>query len=491
MSTGLLQQLADYGAFHDEEQGYIDVDDVFATGDLVFPSDTPLQPARRRGNRTGVWVAIAAAVLTILLIGVIPWLLGDQGAPPADTAVTTTLVNPTPTTVAEFTPTTPAESTPTTVVGSPPTTLGELVLVPGSWSRIPHDESVFGGDGDQSMSSVTVGGPGLVAVGGDGLHDSGHAAIWTSVDGIEWSRVPHDEEVFGGPGEQWMGTVTVGGPGLVAVGWALENPWDADAAVWTSPDGINWTRVPHDEAIFGGLSYQAMGGVTAGGPGLVAVGEDRSRDVDDGDVAVWTSVDGITWSRVPHDESVFGTGQVTSVTSTDSRIVAVGNEGFDGGDHAAVWTSPNGIDWSRVPHDDNVFGRAVMQSVTVGGPGFVAVGSAGSGDGIDAAVWTSADGINWSRVPHDEDIFGGVAGQAMESVTVGGPGLVAGGWDVGAAAVWTSPDGITWSRVSEDQAIFASGKISSVASANSALVAVGNDWSDNYDAAVWVMPLDD
>jgi hypothetical protein len=33
-----------------------------------------------------------------------------------------------------------------------------------------------------------------------------------------WSPVPHDEEVFGGLGDQWMSDVTAGGPGLVAVG---------------------------------------------------------------------------------------------------------------------------------------------------------------------------------------------------------------------------------------------------------------------------------
>jgi hypothetical protein len=226
---------------------------------------------------------------------------------------------------------------------------------------------------------------------------------------------------------------------LVAVGWDLV-AFDADAAVWTSPDGVTWSRVPHDEEVFGGRSHQAMWEVTAGGPGLVAVGEDRSRDFDDGDVAVWTSVDGITWSRVPHDEENLGAGQVTSVTSADSGLVAVGNVGSDAGDDAAVWTSVDGIAWSRVAHDEDVFGGAAgggMQSVTATGQGMVAVG--GSGEG--AAVWTSTDGITWSRVGHDEDVFGGAAGPVMESVTTTGQGLVAVGSDGEAAAVWVAvPD---------------------------------------------------
>ena len=120
MSTGLLQQLADYGAFHDEEQGYVDVDDALAAGNAVVPSGTPLYVAPRRSTRIGVSVAIAAAALTVLAIGVIPLWINNQETPPAGTIV----------------PTAPSESTPTTLAESPP--------IPGTWSRVPHDETVFG-----------------------------------------------------------------------------------------------------------------------------------------------------------------------------------------------------------------------------------------------------------------------------------------------------------------------------------------------------------
>ena len=68
------------------------------------------------------------------------------------------------------------------------------------------------------MNSVTAGGPGLVAVGSVGNDDGTDAAVWTSVDGLIWSRVAHDEAVFGGSGRQKMHSVTAAGPGLVAVG---------------------------------------------------------------------------------------------------------------------------------------------------------------------------------------------------------------------------------------------------------------------------------
>ena len=66
-----------------------------------------------------------------------------------------------------------------------------------------------------------------MAVGGTDL-DEQDAAVWTSEDGMTWDRVPHDEDVFGGPGAQEMDTITVGGPGLVAVGSDTDNLPDSD-----------------------------------------------------------------------------------------------------------------------------------------------------------------------------------------------------------------------------------------------------------------------
>jgi hypothetical protein len=161
---------------------------------------------------------------------------------------------------------------------------------------------------------VLVGGVGLL------LRVSGTERPIVSSSPLTWSRVPYDKAVFGGEYEQAIASVTVGGSGLVAVGQA-----DPDAAVWTSSDGMTWSRVPHDEDVFGGAS---MNGVTVGGPGLVAVGDSGLADA--GQVNVWTSPDGITWSRVPHDEAVFGGRRgvtMRSVAVFSQGLVEVGSDG--------------------------------------------------------------------------------------------------------------------------------------------------------------------
>ncbi len=295
-----------------------------------------------------------------------------------------------------------------------------------TWEPVPSQGNVFT---DGKMARVIVGGPGLVAVGNVEGDDDWAAAIWTSPDGLTWTRVPHDDAVLG---EASMGDVTVGGPGLVAVGDV-----ESGAAVWTSVDGTIWTRVPHDPAVFGDDSDLSMSAVTVGGPGLVAVGLDWSGG-STADAVIWTSVDGFVWDRVPHDEDLFGgvgNQAAVSVAVVGTRVVAVGVERSSDID-AAVWTSEDGIVWQRVPNDQEALSEGEMWDVTVGGPGLVSVGWIGwvAGQNSDAAIWTSADGITWERIPHDEDLFGGVE---MWGVAAGGPGLVAVGSDGPDAAVWT------------------------------------------------------
>ncbi|MGI9624742.1 MAG: hypothetical protein ACR2PK_18060 [Acidimicrobiales bacterium] len=124
---------------------------------------------------------------------------------------------------------------------------------------------------------------GLVLVDGDSGNVVSSSGVVDDL-GYRWSRVPGpDERALGGDGVttaqeislQSMNSVTAGGPGLVAVGWVMSPrqgsldgaPFLAPvAAVWTSVNGISWSRVPHDETVFGGDYGQSINSVTAGAP---------------------------------------------------------------------------------------------------------------------------------------------------------------------------------------------------------------------------------
>lgn len=366
------------------------------------------------------------------------------------------------------------------------------------WARLPNDEAMLGGADNQWMAAVVAGGPGLVAVGLDRSGGDEDAAVWTSVDGLHWARAAHDEATFGGPGPQWMNAVAAGGPGLVGVG-SDASGGEQDAAVWTSPDGLAWTRVTHDEATFGGSGDQWMNSVAADGQGLVAVGGDISTG--ESDAAAWTSVDGIAWARVATaGEALGGAGdqRMHSVVGGGPGLVAVGIDAAGGDADVAVWTSAGGDRWTRITHEEAVFGGAGDQwanSVAVGGPGFVTVGGEGTEETFDAAAWTSVDGVVWARVD-DVTALGGTGDQWLNTVTGGGPGLVAvggtgseGEYD---GAAWTSVDGLTWGRVPPDSSAFGGPGDQVLVGATRGgpgLVAVGYDGSiADQDAAVWLSP---
>ena len=267
------------------------------------PSTAPdeITTHRKRKLRVSVVTAVAAAILLVVGIAVV---VADQGSNDVLTDSDSS----------------PSVADPVSPPGQaePALPTGVVDALGYRWSRVPHDATVFGGPGTQWKEGVTVGGPGLVAVGSDARS----AAVWTSVDGFTWSRVPHNDAVLGGAEDGQhteMRSVTVGGPGLVAVGgdWSGVNGQEGGAAVWTSPDGIDWTRVPHDETLFGG----GMNSVAVGGPGLVAVGWDTMG------AAVWTSPDGIDWTRAPHNDAIFGT-QEPDLPVLEMRSIAAGGHGL-------------------------------------------------------------------------------------------------------------------------------------------------------------------
>jgi hypothetical protein len=286
-----------------------------------------------------------------------------------------------------------------------------------------------------------------------------------------------------------MSAVVPGGPGFVAAGLTTSKSKDFDAAVWTSKDGTAWVQVQDPKAL-GGPKDQVMNRVAAGGPGFVAVGFDTSQKTSE--AAVWTSTDGTSWLRVTASQDALAGGQLKmrDVTAGGPGLVAVGFSGTAGDSDAAVWTSKDGTTWERLSGSPKVFGGPgpqVMATVVSGGPGLVAVGS----DGSDAAAWTSKDGTTWTKVPADPSVFGGPGNQFMNFAVSTPAGIVAVGADKEDAAVWVSPDGQHWQR--DRSAVFTGpgeqqGK--GVVLSGDRLVMTGWDGRNgDLDAAVWVADI--
>jgi hypothetical protein len=322
------------------------------------------------------------------------------------------------------------------------------------------------GPGAQSLTSVAAGPLGLVAAGVDGSVP----AVWTSPDGLMWTRVA-------GPflETERIGGVAVGPQGAVAVG-TITTSGDVDGMAWFSADGTTWRTVPLGAAGFTGRASQAVNAVTASAGGFVAVGEDANGERR---VAVaWTSADGITWQRQPANELVIGPGPRSTAgayagdVAGSGPLVAVG-----GSTSVQVWGSPDGRRWTR--QDPPPEGSAAGSRVATDGRAVLI--SAG-------ALWLRGPTGGWTEVGADTSVFPRAArSYGLFTMTRAGGRLIAFGWAGAELAQWTSPDGLEWERHPDAGGVFARGSVSGLAGLGNVIVAGGTarDSSDHNVAAVW------
>ena len=361
-----------------------------------------------------------------------------------------------------------------------------------SWSRVSGQPSL-GGEGAQVMHDVLAVEQGWIAVGTERIDEQHSAAAWTSTDGEDWTRLPDDAFTGETAGDTEMRSVVQLGSQLVAVGVTTGD--GRDAAVWTSVDGNQWSRVAGDS--LGGPGDQFIRGLTVWDGGLVAVGWEVSGEGTNG--AIWTSSNGVDWVRVADPGGELGgdgAQRVHDAVAGGPGLVAVGDTN-SGDFDAAVWVSADGDVWERVEGDQAGFsgpGAQLVNVVRSGAQGLIAAGFDSTLEtGRDAAVWLSADGETWTRVG-DREVFGGEGDQEIHGLAGVGSGWVAAGWthDAGDknAAIWASDDAVTW-RLVEDAEAGLDGpdvqQVESVTAAGVTVVAVGIDGgSQTQDAAVWV-----
>jgi len=277
-----------------------------------------------------------------------------------------------------------------------------------SWTRIEVDDPRERGATDLDLRAIVDTDDGLVAVGIERGGPAGapeYLAAWGSADGVDWTPIgltPEEDAAAWG----FLSTVASHDGEVVAAG-ATDGPdgqrWVA--TVWHGNGTHGLTRIPHDNEVFGGPGMPWIHGLATGGPGLVAVGTTHSHHLDDpqwSPAAVWTSPDGAAWERVAHDDEVFGdddSATMYDVVASEWGLIAVGQR-VPGRDDPAqmrfigtVWTSPDGLAWTRLVEEDGTFsgdGHTSLIAITAGPHGLVAVGEVGAGEGSTiGAVWTS------------------------------------------------------------------------------------------------------
>lgn len=179
------------------------------------------------------------------------------------------------------------------------------------------------------------------------------ATLVTTTDGETWVENAHPSQtLFDSSG---IAAVIDGGEGLLAAGASPGGEFVPTAAVFTSPDGLRWRRVTPR----GGPDFDdtVIADLVRVGDRYIAVGGDFFQT---GLMAAWSSPEGLEWRRLPPppettDPSVAHmTGQ--AVTVADGFIWVSGRD-FDARrsgpqELPAIWRSVDGEAWERVPLDE-------------------------------------------------------------------------------------------------------------------------------------------
>ena len=236
---------------------------------------------------------------------------------------------------------------------------------------------------------------------------------WTSSDGGAW--VLHEVPILGGTDAERMNAVVATSSGYVAGGSAGPEGFERHARFWTSPDGVAWQPVPDDEDAFADAEVTSM---TTYQDGIAAVGVLGDAQHHTGAVA-WTSTDGRTWTRM--DEPAFDGGVVAAIIRAPfGGLLAVGTD-LDR-KAALAWLSPDGRHWTRVTAGDYGDQRHLwMTDVVAVGDSVIAVGTSQASQRPSATSWVSADGTHWDQA-ESLPVLGQVE---FLAVTAGGPGAVA------------------------------------------------------------------
>lgn len=275
----------------------------------------------------------------------------------------------------------------------------------------------------ENLNSVAYGNGQYVGV---GRH------LWTSEDGVAWTR--QSKQVL----QRAPKGLIVNETGFVGVGG-----FDR-LSRFTSPDGVTW-----DEQV---LSVGAKKAVAYGNSLYVAVG----GQYKDPDGPVVFSRDTQSWTAAMRNQTI----EFNAVAFGAGVFVAVGDDWDQGG--GAIFSSSDGQTWVERARP-----RAVLNKVAYGGGQFVAAGWNGT-------ILTSADGATWVELPKPVN-------NKLNSVAYGGGQYVIAG---SGGTIVSSADARTWTkRESGTQAI-----LNDVQYGSGMFLAVGDSGTvlSSTDGSTWV-----
>lgn len=294
-----------------------------------------------------------------------------------------------------------------------------------------------------------------------GTWNTSAAAFFTSADGQHWTIAQEGEPIssdYQSPEDLLPAHLVVVGDRLLAIG---PTPFGTGAPMlWGSEDGSTWT-VLENASWKGALTGNTLLSLAAGPTGVVVVGAEGNMCCANpqGPPLIIHSADGVTWDRLDLS-AAFDKAYFRDVAAYAGGFAIVGRVGaaeVRGSEPPlgvpAAWTSLDGVTWSRVEVEGSQATGAFLTTVIAGADGLFATGRQTdttqlSGQG-PLSGWASTDGRSWHLLgAFGTDLLPGIGNPAQ--VAGDGRHMVLFGREsckTTELSAWSSLDGVTWTRL--------------------------------------------
>jgi photosystem II stability/assembly factor-like uncharacterized protein len=224
---------------------------------------------------------------------------------------------------------------------------------PAVWTST--DGGVTWTQNDLGVKDVTTTPDGFVAVGiekrddSDPTYSKTRGVLWTSADGLSWTRVAATDDPEGISSSfsnvVWNGQVVIlghRGPDYVSEGSGLEDSVPHETVTWFS-DGTDLSE-PVPSNLVGNLDANQ----TAVTPhGIIAMTHWMTPTVKTV-AAAWISDDGTTWTEINIDP---GNYEYTDIGQFGDEVFITGYD-LSGRDDTGLWSTLDGADWTRLELPD-------------------------------------------------------------------------------------------------------------------------------------------
>jgi hypothetical protein len=155
----------------------------------------------------------------------------------------------------------------------------------------------------------------------------GLSDIWSSTDGVNWVQSIPVGTYFGG---RYHNKLAVFNNKMYLIGGANNNGSNVYGDVWSTTNGVNWTKETNDGAYFSGRYSHEV--VVKGATMYVIGGTDASSWNDQ----VWKTTDGSTWTQVTLTSS-FGARRDFQALLFNNKLCVIG--GYNGTFKNDIWMS--------------------------------------------------------------------------------------------------------------------------------------------------------